>query len=379
MTLQILHTSDWHLGSRFGAFKATDAQTLGRARFDALDQVFGLAQQRSVDALLCAGDLFDCAKPSEAWWGPLLRRFEAWPVAQRCPVFLLPGNHDPLNEGSVWSVGHPFRRQLPDFVHVVDKVGYQFELPGGAVLFATPVMSQAGAGDPTASFPAREPGDERIRIGLAHGMTHAIAGQTRHFPIDPNAAQNKGLDYLALGDLHSTQEVRSGLGATVYCGALDPVKFGEDGAGAAALVFFRRAGRPPLIRHEPVGQWRWRNERVESMEQLRALRQGNDLARTVLKLSLRLTVSLEERREIDQLLELLLGTEATHGMVGIVQSVDKSELRVAPHLDQFANLPEILEKTARRIDGAANRGELDAAVAQRALYHLYQLANRGPS
>ena len=93
------------------------------------------------------------------------------------------------------------------------------------------------------------------------------------------------------------------------------------------------------------------------MDQLRALRQGNDLARTVLKLSPRLTVSLEERREIDQLLELLQGTDATHGMVGIVQSVDKSELRVAPHLDRFANLPELLEKTARRIDGAASRGE----------------------
>ena len=37
------------------------------------------------------------------------------------PLFLLPGNHDPLTPRSIWDADHSFRRALPDYVEVVDR------------------------------------------------------------------------------------------------------------------------------------------------------------------------------------------------------------------------------------------------------------------
>jgi len=74
----------------------------------------------------------------------LLRLFERRNWRSR-PVFLLPGNHDPLQPNSVWSEDHPFRRTLASWVHVVDRDNYEFELSEEAVLYATPCRSQAGA------------------------------------------------------------------------------------------------------------------------------------------------------------------------------------------------------------------------------------------
>ncbi len=169
--------------------------------------------------------------------------------------------------------------------------------------------------------------------------------------------------------------MRSAPGTTVYCGALDPLKFGEDGAGNAVIARIARAGGRVTLQTQFVGLWLWRQERVDSLEALRALDQAADLDRTVLRLSLHMTVSLAERHAIEKILDRLRGTESTHGLVGIIESLDLSQLHIAPDLDQFPALPEILATAARRL--AEQAGEADEAVVQRALYHLYQLVTRG--
>ena len=71
------------------------------------------------------------------------------------PVFLLPGNHDPLVPESVWAKGHKFRSLLPDWVHVVDREDFEYAFPNNAVLYAVPCLSKAGQRDPTESIPVR--------------------------------------------------------------------------------------------------------------------------------------------------------------------------------------------------------------------------------
>ncbi len=75
------------------------------------------------------------------------------------PVVLLPGNHDPLTPTSVWSAGHPFRRDLPAFVRVVDRDDFTLDLGPGAVVHAVPCRSRAGERDLALALPARAPGD----------------------------------------------------------------------------------------------------------------------------------------------------------------------------------------------------------------------------
>ena len=146
------------------------------------------------------------------------------------PLFLLPGNHDPLTSRSIWDAAHPFRRALPSYVKVVDRNDFVFEFADRAVLYAVPCQSHAGQGDPTEDIPHREPGDERIRIGMVHGQTFDIEGHQTNFPIAGDAADKRGLDYLALGDTHSFREIDGDAGVpTIYPGAPEATSFDEKG------------------------------------------------------------------------------------------------------------------------------------------------------
>src|SRR5262245_42339213 len=167
VALKFVHTADWYLGRRFPSFPEADRLKLSRARLDVVDRILGVAHQTAADAVLCAGDLFDEPDPGREWWEPLLEKLQRRSSMRR--VVLLPGNHDPLMTTSVYAPDHPFRRGLPQNVHVVDADPFEHELTPGAVLYAAPCRSQAGQRDLALSLPARCHGDERIRIGLVHG------------------------------------------------------------------------------------------------------------------------------------------------------------------------------------------------------------------
>src|SRR3954469_1079997 len=117
--LKLLHTADLHLGREFSQLDEDDRRKLARARLAVVEQILALADQYGVDAVLCAGDLFDTPDPSEDWWKGLAKGLTARHGWSR-PIVLLPGNHDPLVEGSVFDREHPFRQLLPPWVHVVD-------------------------------------------------------------------------------------------------------------------------------------------------------------------------------------------------------------------------------------------------------------------
>src|SRR5262249_48092924 len=152
--------------------------------------------------------------PGKDWWGGLANSFgrrKAWTR----PVVLLPGNHDPLTKDSVYNANHRFRKDLPPWVHVVDRDNFELELCHDAVVYAAPCRSTAGDKDLALSLPSRAEGDPRIRIGLVHGSTFDIPGYATNFPISREAPQVRGLDYLALGDTHSFREIAKGAVAPI--------------------------------------------------------------------------------------------------------------------------------------------------------------------
>lgn len=370
VALKILHTADWHLGCRFRSFGDDDRNKLTRARLEAVDRVFGLAESYSVDAVLCAGDLFDEPAPPEQWWRGLLELLKRRNWQDR-PVFLLPGNHDPLEANSVWTVDHPFRRGLPPWVHVVDRDDYSMELQGGAMLFAAPCRSQAGSNDLAMLLPARPDGDKGIRIGMVHGQTFDMPGHQTNFPIDSEAAVKRGLDYLALGDTHAFRELPPKAQPTVYPGAPETTKFGETDAGFAAIVCFSRHGRPPVVQREPVGKWRWRDETCRSAAELENLRR-EDLRDCVLRLTLEMQVSLAEESRVDAIIRELQGDETAHGRAGVLQVNRQGVTLSTADLGGFdENLPDVLKSVVGRL---LEQSELPGGeMAKRALSHLYRV------
>jgi DNA repair exonuclease SbcCD nuclease subunit len=369
VALKVLHTADWHLGRRFPTFSEEDEMKLTRARIEAVDRLLGLAESFSVNAVLCAGDLFDDPTPAENWWRGLLRLLERRNWSNR-PVFLLPGNHDPLEPNSVWADDHPFRRALPLWVHVVDRDNYNFPLSEEAVLYAAPCRSQAGADDLASRLPRREANDHRIRIGLVHGQTFDIAGHQTNFPIALDAAQQQGLTYLAIGDTHAFRELPPKASPSVYPSAPEATSFGERDTGYVAIVFFPRQGRPPIIQQHPVARWHWRDERCTTLDELEMLC-GQDLKDSVLRLTLAMDVSVSELERVEAILDELKGTEAAHGKAGVLQ-VDLTSLELnTDNLGDFeCGLPEVLKSVVTRL--RAQEHQAEGSVARRALYHLYR-------
>ena len=143
MALTLVHTADWHLGKRFRSFSPEQELRLTRARLDVVGRILDLANSRNVDAVLCAGDLFDSPSPDPEWWEGVLAEFQRRDWSR--PVILLPGNHDPITPRSLYHTSHPFRAGLPPYVHVVDEDGFELEIGGKigkkAVVVANPCRS----------------------------------------------------------------------------------------------------------------------------------------------------------------------------------------------------------------------------------------------
>ena len=373
IVLKLLHTADWHLGRRFPRFGPEAGKTLSRARRDVLERVFGEAERNNVDAVLCAGDLFDTPQPDEDFKTALLQVLGKLKWKQR-PVFLLPGNHDPLVQDSVWR-DPTFRKALPDFVRIVDQELLEVALPNDCVLFAVPCRSRAGQDDPTASIPLRAAGDERVRIGLVHGSTFDAGDWKTNFPISKDAALERGLDYLAIGDTHGFRFVppERKVPPTIYPGTPEPTAFDEQDAGHVALVFINRA-RKAMVQKRLVGQWKWEELTVKSMDELRLLAMRTDLASRVLRLTLDLRVTTPEYQEAEALLGKLEGSASTHAKVGVLElDREKLSLDLTDVETLSAGLPPVVQAAVKRLRLEAAKPEQRAA-AERALFHLFSLA-----
>jgi DNA repair exonuclease SbcCD nuclease subunit len=262
-------------------------------------------------------------------------------------------------------------------VHVVDHDDFTFEISPQAVLYARPCRSKAGENDLAMALPARDPGDERLRIGCVHGCTFDVEGYQTNFPIRWDAGVLRGLDYLAIGDTHSFRDVTENLPVpTIYPGAPESTSFDEAGAGRVAIVALFRRGLRPRVDTEAVAFWRWKDVRCVDMNELRSLLTTPDLDRHVVRIHLDMMVTLSEESEVERILRDLRGTDATHGRVGVLlEDLENLRLQAGSGNAFPEDLPPVLKDTVARLDRLVAEAidEFEESRATRALAHLYKL------
>ena len=97
--VRFLHTSDWQLGMT-RRFLDEDAQArFTAARFEAITEIARVATSERCEFVVVAGDVFETNQIDRR---TVLRACERLGEIA-VPVFLLPGNHDPLDAGSVFN------------------------------------------------------------------------------------------------------------------------------------------------------------------------------------------------------------------------------------------------------------------------------------
>ena len=309
--MKFLHTADWQLGMT-RHFLGADAQArYSAARRDAVAALGALARETGAEFVVVAGDVFDANQLAPMVVSQSLEAIRAIGV----PVYLLPGNHDPLDAGSVYT-SSLFTRECPDNVTVLDRAGV-FPVREGLEIIAAPWRSKKPTTDLTAEVLAGPPADGTARILVAHGAVNGLD------PNDANPAQismdgltaaleRSAVHYVALGDKHSRTEVGRG-GRVWYAGSPEVTNYDhvERDSGHVLVVDIDvdDPAHPVTVESRRVGRWRFLtlHREVNNSRDIADLDvnldQLPDKDRTVVQLALVGTLTVTDRAALDACLD----------------------------------------------------------------------------
>ncbi|MEW6121928.1 MAG: DNA repair exonuclease [Pseudomonadota bacterium] len=256
--IRFLHSSDLHLGKRFGNLPAELRGRLREARHGVIGRLAAIAHARGADVVLLAGDTFDTETPT-----PDIRRQALAEMGHHAPLrwVLLPGNHDSLQAAQLWTA---LAQDKPDNVLLAVEPRVM-ELSPGVALLPAPCTTRRPGRDLTDWMDTAATQDGMIRLGLAHGAIYDFSedsGASNLLP--PDRALRSRLDYLALGDWHGAMEVNP---RTRYSGTPEPDRFKHDRPGQALLVSIAAAGAVPDVEAVETGTFLWRTEPLHLLPQ----------------------------------------------------------------------------------------------------------------
>jgi DNA repair exonuclease SbcCD nuclease subunit len=377
--VRFLHTGDWQLGMT-RRFLSDEAQArFSAARLDAVRAIGALAGARRCDFVVCAGDVFEHNALDRQVVVRALEAMADCPV----PLYLLPGNHDPLDAGSVYR-SQTFLRHVPAQVVVLDGAQVHQPIPGVEV-HGAPWTSKRPLADLVAGVCERlETKEGTLRVLVAHGAIDRGAPD----PDDPAliglaAVEQRIADgcmhYLALGDRHSLTEVGAS-GRVRYAGAPEPTDFDEVDPGKVIVVDLEAGSC--AVETVQVGTWRFLRRRVDlsgpqDVAELTGWLAGQpDKGRAIVRLSLVGTLSLRDAAALDEALE------HHRDLFASVEVWDPaSDLAVLPDDVDFTalDLAGFAAETVEELRGRAAGSGVEATRARDALALLYRLVGAGES
>jgi len=252
--LRLLHTADVHLGARH-ADMGDQAAAQRERQFAAFRATVDLAIAEHVDLVLIAGDLFDSntqPRRSVERVGAELKRL----VEAKIRTVIIPGTHDVYDRASLYRVNDlkALAGSNPDddLVTVLTPSRSSIRLAAcDAVVHGRVFPMKRAPHSPLQDVQVdrTSSGAATWQIGLVHGAI-AIPGKTDRdeVVITPEEIAASGLDYLALGHWHSSQQGTAGSTIWAYSGAPEPVAISQDGAGKVLLVTLDDAGGRHAVR-----------------------------------------------------------------------------------------------------------------------------------
>lgn len=372
--VRFVHTGDWQLGMT-RHFLSTEAQArFADARLQAVRAIGRVAGEHDAAFVLVCGDVFESNQVDRQVVVRALEALGACPV----PVYLLPGNHDPLDAGSVYR-SPTFTAHRPPGVAVLDGRAVVEPCPG-VELHAAPWRSKRPLADLVAQACAGlGPAGSTVRIVAAHGAVDVFA----HGRDDPAAVALQTVEqaiaagaihYLALGDRHSLTDVGA-TGRVWYAGAPEPTDYDEVDPGHVAVVDVDAAA--VTVTPLPVGTWRFvcRSADLNGAADVAALAEDlsalEDKERTVVQLRLAGTLGLRDHAALTAILDhhrdLLAALETPPQHAQLVVMADDADFAAMDLVGFAATALDDLRTAAGFADDAA-------PVARDALALLYRLS-----
>jgi DNA repair exonuclease SbcCD nuclease subunit len=340
-----------------------------------------LAADAGAEFVVVSGDVFEDNQLAPTVISQSLEAMRAIGI----PVYLLPGNHDPLNAASVYTSAL-FTAERPANVHVLDRAGVH-EVRPGLQIVAAPWRSKAPTTDLVADVLADLPADGVTRVLVAHGGVDVLDPD----PTKPSLIRLSGVEdalacgaihYVALGDKHSLTDVGS-TGRVWYSGSPEVTNYDDVEAdpGHVLIVDIDEADprRPVTVDAVRVGRWRFGtlSRNVDTSRDVADLDMNLDLMpdkdRTVLRLALIGSLTVTDRAGLDACLDKYSRVFAS---LRVWES--HSDLAVIPADGEFSDLGigGFAAAAVEELVGVARGGDDEAAGdAQAALALLLRLSD----
>jgi DNA repair exonuclease SbcCD nuclease subunit len=213
--LRFIHAADLHLDSPFrgiGEASAGLRDQLQSATLQALSRVVDHTIYSRADFLIIAGDIYDSKDRNLRALVSFRKEMER--LAERnIPVFIVHGNHDPLNG---WGSGFRLPPNVTVFGGSTDTESF---IRGGrevAEITGVSYTRERVTDNLAASFKRTDNG--RYSIAVLHANIGHQSGHADYAPATVNELSEAGFDYWALGHVHTRSVLATEPAMLVYPG-----------------------------------------------------------------------------------------------------------------------------------------------------------------
>ena len=368
MKISFIHTADWQIGKQFANIKGDIAAFLREARFDAIKTLAGLANQHKADAILVAGDVFDANEVSDTTIRKTLNAMREY----QGPWVLLPGNHDPALAQSVWTRMKDLPEKSDNIILVLEPEPLSV-VNDKLLILPAPLKLRHEYKDLTEWYTTFQAPSTSFKVGLAHGSIEGFLPESAeiHNMISYQRTETAKLDYLALGDWHGQLKVSS---KTWYAGTPEQDRFNDNEPGKALLVTLDKKDADPKVESLDTGKYQWHKILFDlyAAKDIEAL--NDDFSKfqpaenKVISLNLNGNLSLENRQQLDQLLDRW---KAKFAML----EIDDKNLKLSPSeqdLQDFQSAGFLSNTLEKLLAIRANESHEQHPYADRAIQMLWQ-------
>ena len=373
--MRFLHTADWQWGMPAHFFKNGDSRArYADARLAAVRRIGDIARREDCEFVLVCGDVYDANQLSRS---TVLRTLDAL-ASIDLPVYLLPGNHDPYEPGSIYRTAE--LGQLPDRVHILSEPGIH-RVSERVEIVAAP-------------WPTKRPVEDLVGAQLrplapaTGGLVRVLAGHGAVDTRSPDkdlpylirggelraAIADRRVQYVALGDRHSSTDLGID-GRAWYSGTPEVTDYNEEKPGYVLVVDVD--DRHCEVTEHRVGRWTFSDIEAElsgpsDIDELDAkLQRIPEKETSAIRLALRGTLGLADYTRLEELIE-----RHAHVFAHLATWDRHTDLAMLPAEGESADLglSGYAAAAFKELEHAAAQADPGAEDAQGALLLFHRLA-----
>lgn len=298
--MKLILTSDWHLGYFFASFTEEENKILEQARFKTVSKIFDYANINNISLILVAGDQFENGIEAEPYL--IKKLFNIIRDYPQIKVVMIAGNHDYLSPDSIYY--KISKDEYPPNLLFVEEREKEIEIDELNVkIYASSLKEKNGNYNPIDWIKNEE--SSFFRIALAHGSL-AIEGNYNpdDFPIQPNFANERNLDLIALGHWHSLFKYDD---RTLFSGTHEPIQFKNQGKPLEIEI---EKGGSPKIKELELTQFKWEEKELALTDEnyKNLLAPEEDSRNKIKKLVLKGFISIDKFKDFLETLNAIQGS-----------------------------------------------------------------------